>query len=215
MQAHKFGGHRIELDIAKQPPTNNASPHVTFSTSKFFAAMSHIDPTSQFGDYASDLAQKTYTFAWDSLEAMELWLQKEQTSKFIELWFKETKLGTKDNGWTSKKVYVCSREGTGGVKKYTKKLPMQERKILDKKLESSCGSCLIVKSYPNTDHVLGHYVEQHTHVISPENAWFTQLPTETCIQIAELLRLGISPKKIVSADIYNLESTLGPNLIIS
>lgn len=92
---------------------------------------------------------------------------------------------------------------------------MQERKIPDKRLESGCGSRLIVKSYPNTDHVLGHYVEQHTHVIGPENAWFTQLPTETCIQIAELLRLGISPKKIVSADIYNLESTLGFNLIIS
>jgi hypothetical protein len=202
MRVRNFGGHKLKLDIVKQPLTDNAYPHVTSSSSKFFAAAtSHLDPTSQFGEYASDLAQKTYTLSWDSLEAMELWLQKEQTSKFIELRPKETIWGTKDEGWTSKHVYVCSRQGTGGVKKYEKKFPLQERKIPDKRIEGGCRSRLIVKSYPNMDRVLGHYEEQHTHPTGPENARFTRLPTETRIQIAKLLRSGISPKKIVSTDI--------------
>ena len=86
MRARNFGGHKLKLDIIKQPLADNASTHVTSSSSKFFAAAtSHLDPTSQFGEYAFDLAQKTYTLSWDSLEAMELWLQKEQASKFIEL----------------------------------------------------------------------------------------------------------------------------------
>ena len=58
-----------------------------------------------------------------------------------------------------------------------------------------------MKSYPNTDRVLGHYETQHTHPTGSENARFTRLPTETRIQIAELLRSGISPKKIVSIGI--------------
>ena len=202
MWVQNFGGHKLQLDIVKQPLADNAFPHVTSSSSKFFvAAMSHLDPASQFGEYASDLAQKTYTLSWDSLEAMELWLQKEQTSKFIELWPKETIRGTKDEGWTSKHVYVCPQQGTGGVKKYKKQFPLQERKIPDKKLEGSHGSHIIVKSYPNTDQVLGHYKEQHTHPTGPENAWFTRLPIGTHIQITKLLRSGISPKKIVSTDI--------------
>jgi hypothetical protein len=202
MWARNFGGHKLKLDIIKQPLADNASTHVTSSSSKFFAAAtSHLDPTSQFGEYAFDLAQKTYTLSWDSLEAMELWLQKEQASKFIELRAKETIWGTKDEGWTSKHVYVCSRQGTGGVKKYKKKFPLHERKIPDKRVEGGCGSRLLVKSYPNMDRVLGHYEEQHTHPTGSENARFMRLPTETRIQITELLRSGISPKKIVSIGI--------------
>ena len=153
------------------------------------AATSHLDPTSQFGDYVSDLAQKKYTLSWDSLQTMELWLQKEQTSKFVELWTKETIWNTKSERWIKKQVYVYSPQGTGGTKKYKKKCLKQDKKILDKRLEDGCGSHLIVKSYPNMECILGHYQDQHTHPIGAQNGQFMCLPDETHLQIAELIRL--------------------------
>jgi hypothetical protein len=53
---------------------------------------------------------------------MELWLKKEQESKFIELWLKETLQNKKDK-WTHNHIYVCAHQGTGGKKKYEKKFP--------------------------------------------------------------------------------------------
>ena len=61
--------------------------------------------------------------------------------------------------------------------------------------------------YPNTERVLGHSEESHTHPIGKDNARYVRLPTETRLRIAEMLRLGIAHKRIVRfyIDLFTLE----------
>lgn len=132
-----------------------------------------------------------------SIVSMEIWLRKEEESKFIELRLKETRLNkSRSDGWIKKLMYVCAHQGTGGSKKYKKKHPKQGRKVPSK--QCGCTSHLIVKCYPNTEQVLGLYEDEHSHPIGQDNARFTCLPEETHLQMAEMLRMGISHKQIVS-----------------
>lgn len=192
----KFGGNK--LDFAVQPPPTAlnlpSTPSAAFSFSEF-QATSH-KPQLQNGAYTSDLSRAKYNLSWDSLDDMVLWLKKEQESKFIELLLKDTPVNPKGEEWLKKHIYVCARQGSGGKKGYEKKFPEQTRKILPKRCGCSCR--LVVKSYPNTERVLGHYEETHTHPIGRENARYVRLPAETRLRVAEMLRLGITHKRIVS-----------------
>ena len=128
---------------------------------------------------------------------MELWLRKEEETKFIELRLKETRPNrTNDGEWTQKLLYVCARQGTGGNKKYEKKNPKQGRKVPTKRCGCTCR--LTIKCYPNTEHILGLYEDTHTHPISQDNAHFTRLPEETRLRMAEMLHMGITHKWIMS-----------------
>ena len=71
-----------------------------------------------------------------------------------------------------------------------------ERKVPSK--WSGCVGCLMVKSYPNTEHMLGMYEKDHSHVLGEMKAHFMCLPMETRVQIAEALHTGITHKWIVS-----------------
>ena len=113
--------------------------------------------------------------------------------KFIELRLKDTIQGTVGEGWTQKSVYLCSHQGTGGNKKYEIKKPMYaERKVPSK--WTGCKDCLMVKSYPNTEHILGMYEQDHLPVLGEMNPCFMHLPTETRVQIAEALHTGKEPQ---------------------
>lgn len=192
----KFGGNILDFS-AQQPPTAlnfHLTPSAAFSFSEF-QATSHASQL-HYGSYTSDLARGKYNLSWDSLDDMVLWLKNEQKSKFIELLLKETPVNPKGSKkWTKKHVYVCAWQGSGGRKEYEKKHPEQTRKILPKRCGCSCR--LVVKSYPNTERVLGHYEESHTHPIGKDNAHYVRLPMETRLRIAEMLRLGITHKRIV------------------
>jgi hypothetical protein len=128
------------------------------------------------------------------LDDMEIWLQKEQETQFVELLLKETPKSIRWDGWTKKHVYVCACQRSGGRKKYKKKFPQQERNVTNKRCGCTC--CLVVKSYPNTEHVLGLYEDKHSHMTGQDNAQFTCLPLETRLRIAEMLCLGITHKQI-------------------
>ena len=189
--APKFRGVLLDFTAPTQvTPTLNFTPQINTYVSKFQA-------TTYYGDYTSDLAKGRYNKQWDSLIDMEIWLRKEQEMKFIELRLKDTIQGTVGDGWTQKSVYVCSCQGTGGKKKYEIKKPMYaERKVPSKR--TGCKGRLTVKSYPNTEHVLGMYEKDQSHVVGEMNARFMRLPTETRVRIAEALRTGITHKRIVS-----------------
>lgn len=153
---------------------------------------SHPSPPIK-GSFEHDL--KTYTLRWESLDAMRIWLKKEQESKTIELRLKETRVKTDlPATWVKCYFYVCARAGTGGRKAYQKKYA-RNRKIPVKR--TGCNCRLTVKTYPGTNEVLGLYIPNHSHPVGNDNAKFTRLTEEDRAEIEHLLRLGVDPKKVV------------------
>lgn len=145
--------------------------------------------------YTRDLASKNYNLSWDSFQQAELWIQKEQATKFIELKLKSRRENGL-NAQTTSYYNVCARKGAGGAGHYIKKHPERKQKIPSKLCDCSCH--LTLKCYTGTSKVLGIYEDKHTHSIGPANARFTRLTVETRTRIAEMLRMGISHKRIVS-----------------
>ena len=195
--APKFGGIKLDFSVRSSPLALHFTLPTECSHSQF-QATSQL-PELHYGAYTSDLAQGKYSLSWDSLCDMEIWLKKEQESKFIELRVKETRQNMKGDGWTKKHVYVCARQGTGGKKKYQKKFPEQGRKVPAKR--SGCTCRLIIKCYPNMTCILGLYEDNHSHATGHDNAQFMRLTTDTRLQITEMLRMGISRKHIVCSSI--------------
>ena len=152
--APKFGGNLLDFSIKQSPLDLNFASVNTSSLSVFnFKATSH----NRYGSYTLDLAEGKYSLSWNSLDKMEVWLRKEEETKFIELRLKETQLNrTNDGKWTQKLLYVCACQGTGGNKKYKKRNPKQGRKVSMK--QCGCPSHLTIKCYPNTEHILRLYI---------------------------------------------------------
>jgi hypothetical protein len=127
---------------------------------------------------------------------MDRWRHGEEAEKGIELRRKTIRRakGEQKQQWLEKYVYVCSREGTGGRSQYKRKCN-RGRKIPSKR--TGCACLLVVKVYPGTDTVLGRYEAEHDHEIGAANLRYTRLPVETRVQIAEMLRMGISRDRVV------------------
>jgi hypothetical protein len=149
-------------------------------------------PKPLYGDYSSDIASGDYTIQWSSPQDLHAWLKKEQERKMIELRLQTTHVN--HNG-TKVYYYSCSRNGTRGAKDYTKKYPERERKIPLKRC--SCPCCLIVKSYPNIDVVMGKYSANHSHPIGDENVQFISVLKKTHVKIVEMLRMKMSHSQII------------------
>lgn len=184
----KFGGFKLDL-----APQYNAQPATASNNGCFTSELSFHDtsqpPQVYHGIYNSDLAAGEYPLSWPSMDAMDLWLRKEEKVKFIELRLKEV-VQHPYNHWNEKLVYVCARQGTGGVKAYEKKKAQHRRRVPMKRM--SCPCRLVVKSYPNMYLVLGRYDGSHSHPVGKDNAKFTQLSQDARILIAEKLHAGVS-----------------------
>lgn len=190
---------KFKLD-SSIPPLHDASPVPSASFSSYQLQLDlpadTSTPVSDPGPYAQDLAKEKYNMAWDSLGDMQAWLRKEQDSKIIELGLKWRRKNKGNNPtWSEKHYYVCARQGTGGLKKYEKKHPEWGRKFPGKR--TGCICHLVIKIYSGTTKILGKYLADHSHPIGKENACYTKLSRDTRVQIAEMLRMGISHEHIV------------------
>jgi hypothetical protein len=148
----------------------------------------------RIGSFEHDQAGD-YMLRWASLDDMRTWLRKEEKGKTIE--FRRREVHCNDDiepVWSEKHIYLCARQGSGGLKKYKKKYAWT-RKVPVKR--TSCGCRLTIKTYPGTQTVLGLYRPEHDHPIGDENARFTRLPEATRAEIERLLRLGVEPKVVV------------------
>ena len=112
------------------------------------------DPNSKLkptrGDYKRDLASREFKLQWNSCQELLIWLKEEQQKKMIEL---QHQMYCNNTNGTLVDYYSCAQDGTGGLKKYTKKFPERERKNPSK--QCSCPCHLLVKSYPDTDVLMG------------------------------------------------------------
>ncbi|KAJ7572765.1 hypothetical protein C8J56DRAFT_806601, partial [Mycena floridula] len=136
------------------------------------------------------------------------WLATEEQEHTIELIYKETRPNRCKkyaHAWTSKVIYVCSRQGSGGKKNYIAKNPGRHRKI--NKKHSGCSCRITFKKYPDTDVVLGFYTKQHDHATGKANAPYIRVSNDDRVRIAGMLRMGISPQRVVRASfiLFTLE----------
>jgi hypothetical protein len=131
---------------------------------------------------------------------MQIWLRAEERKNTIEFVVKEARpnKNKKDHHWLVKHIYVCARQGSGGVKKYDPKHPDRVRNIPARRAEDGCTCRLTVKTYPDTSNILGLYVPEHSHPIGNANVVYTRIPVETRNQIERLLRDGMRPDLVVS-----------------
>lgn len=166
---------------------------------------SEIDPprhcdaerARHIGSFEHDLASGKYGLQWKNMSEMESWKKDEEEKKTVE--FITTKYKSAQHGtewlWTRKYIFICSRAESGGKKHYQKKHAW-DRAIPSKKIGCPCR--LTVKTYPNTQVVLGLYNAEHSHETGNVNSRFTRLRKEDRQEIESLLRLGVEPKKVVS-----------------
>ncbi|KAJ7673456.1 hypothetical protein B0H17DRAFT_947186 [Mycena rosella] len=129
---------------------------------------------------------------------MQQWIRTEETEKTIELHRKEHRKNRTKNtsSWTSKHIYVCSRQGSCSISKYTKKTA-RGRKVPTKRIVTGCQCRLTVKTYPGTQQVLGCYTHEHSHPTGDANARFIRIPVDTRLRIAELLRMGVDRARVL------------------
>jgi hypothetical protein len=130
---------------------------------------------------------------WAGPAEFEAWRREEELAYSIELIASKTVHG--GGLWTLKRVYVCSRQLSGGRSKYQKKHPDRHRKIQNKK--TGCRCSIIIKFYPHTTAILGRYASEHDHEIGLANIAYTRMSRVAREKIKYKLAQKIDPRKIV------------------
>ena len=130
---------------------------------------------------------------WPGIAKFKTWLKEEMLTKTIEFILSSTKTG--NWLWMEKRTYVCLRQISGRRSNYEKKLPDRQYKIDSKK--TGCRCQVVIKHYPHTLTILGHYAEEHDHQIQLANVAYTCLSHVARDKIKVLLKQKVDRKEIV------------------
>jgi hypothetical protein len=192
------------LSSNKSPPVfspgvpPNKLPAFTITPTQYTSSDSS---DAKLGSYQRDVDEGQYPLAWMSLRDVQAWIRNKEANNSIELHVKDIiqNKNKREHQWTSRHVYVCSRQGTGGQKKYVPRdtgKEKKERKVPNKRIPCPCR--LVVKTYPGTVRVLGRYEGSHSHPTGSDNLKFTRIPLSTREEIGKLLREGVRPEIVVN-----------------
>jgi hypothetical protein len=130
---------------------------------------------------------------WSDLTAFNTWHREEELHYSIELIASRVRSG--GTLWTQNRLYICSCQLSGGRKEYEKKKPDWNRKIGSKK--TGCRCRIIIKLYPHTDTILGHYRNTHDHEVGSANIAYTRMSGVAQEQIKSMLVQKVDHKEIV------------------
>ena len=130
---------------------------------------------------------------WGSLTEFDVWRQEEELAYSIELIGSTVKRGNKL--WLEKRLYVCSRQLSGGRSRYQIKHPERRRKVNSKK--SGCDCRIVIKCYHHTPTILGRYEKEHDHEIGLANLAYTRMSHAAQKKIRSMLELKIDRREIV------------------
>src|SRR6266853_4339273 len=108
---------------------------------------------------------------WARPAKFEAWHWEEELTYSIKLIASSTVHSGKL--WALKRIYVCSRQLSRGQSKYQKKILDWQCKIDSKK--TGCWCRIVIKYYPHTSTILGHYVSEHDHEIGLANIAYTRM----------------------------------------
>ena len=109
----------------------------------------------KIGSMTYDREQNGFNLKWESRDDFSNWLRLEQKEMGIELRVsKVRKSQAQELHYSSNKTFSCTRNGMGGKKVYVKKTTC-ERKIDSKRIEGRCPCFVQIKTYPDTETILG------------------------------------------------------------
>ncbi len=159
-----------------------------------------IDPatSNRWGSITSD-RQNRPTHEWNSLEEFHAWRINEEIEHGVELLVSKTR---RSNGplCHESRTYSCSRQGSGGKTKYTRKCIGRARNLPSKR--TGCKCRVIIKTYHHVFTVLGWYIPEHDHATGIPNLIYTRLRDSTRGYVLNLLRRDMSPKEVVSNTVF-------------
>jgi hypothetical protein len=149
--------------------------------------------STRSGSFYYDWVRRRYPMEWAGSAEFEAWHREEELAYSIKL----IPSNTVHRGklWTLKWTYICSCQPSGGPKKYQKKFPDRQWKIESKKM--GCWCHIIIKSYPHTSAILGHYVSEHDHQTGLANIAYTRMSWVAREKIKYKLAQKIDPREIV------------------
>jgi FAR1 DNA-binding domain len=149
-------------------------------------------PRKKQGSFDYDREKGGFVHEWTSLAEFDAWRRQEELTNSIELLVSKTRSGKE---YKEKRVYVCSREPTGGEKPYPKKHPERIRKRESKK--TGCRCQITIKIYYDTSTVLGKYDADHDHEVGAENVACMWMSHAARNKIYQMLTQQMDPKEIV------------------
>lgn len=188
--------HTLELDIPERRRATRVSP-VDYPINTAPTSGEVIDPATseRNGSITRDRKRRGPTHEWNSLDEFQTWRTIQELEHGIELRLIRT-YSAGSPLWREKRIYVCSRQGTGGKSNYIRKRVDRIRSRPSKR--TGCRCRIIVKTYHHVPTVLGWYKAEHDHATGVANLRFTRLPDSTRAYVSSLLRKQMKPKEIVS-----------------
>ena len=123
------------------------------------------------GSFHYDQVNGILPLEWPNLAAFETWHWNEELAHSIKLI--KSMIVYSGQVWTLRHIFMCSHEDGGGGTKYVKKHLEQKRKIPSRKMDCLCN--IMIKCYPGTERILGHYEMEHNHPIGIANVLFMHL----------------------------------------
>ncbi len=145
------------------------------------------------GSFQYDQESGEYDLSWGSLAEFDVWRQEQERTDSIDLTLTNTELGACHFSW--RRIYWCSRQGSGGIKPYDKKHPDRPRKLGPKWIGCSCKVDL--KAYPRTNVILGRYLRTHSHPIGMGNLIHTRISDGARGKVRDLLERHVERSAII------------------
>ena len=161
----------------------------------------NVTPLRLVGSIAYD-REKGYNLEWESRADFQTWLRHEQKALGIEIRIAKTRLSKVQQVYLTCETFRCARNGCGGVKRYAKKTT-RERKIDTKRIDGGCPCYVQIKTYPDTDTILGKYEFNHSHETGKNNLKYIRIRVCTRELIESWVRYGVTNEEIVSDPLYD------------
>jgi hypothetical protein len=189
--------HTLELDIPERRRRAARVSPVDHPTITAPPSAEVTDPATseRTGSITRDRKRRSPTHEWNSLDEFQTWRRNQELEHGIELLLVRT-YSVGSPLWHEKRIYVCSRQGTGGKPKYIRKRMDRIQSRPSKR--TGCRCRIIVKTYHHVPTVLGWYRAEHDHATGVANLRFTRLQDSTRTYVSSLLRTQMKPREIVS-----------------
>jgi hypothetical protein len=157
------------------------------------AAAKNPATSKRKGSFIYDKKNGKFPMEWPSIADFHAWREAEQLAHSIEL-IRSTVVTPNGPIWTERRTFVCSRALSGGQYNYEQKHERQ-RKIESKKIQCPCR--VVIKRYPHTQVVLGHYHSEHNHELGIPNIRYLRLSQAARDRIKTLLLRRVHQQEIV------------------
>jgi hypothetical protein len=188
--------HLFRVSAQRNSPASHGVAHPRPIAAVAAPLVEITDPATseRNGSITRDKKRRSPSHEWNTLDEFETWRMKEQLDHGIMLLLVRT-FSARSSLWCEKRVYVCSRQGTGGKSKPIGK--HLERIGSRPSNRTGCRCRVIIKTYPHTSTVLGWYRAEHDHATGILNLGFTRSHDSTRAYAPGLLR-HTKPKELVS-----------------